>query len=806
MRRIGLFLLLVAQVVAQDHPALRNYGRLPLVFESNQGQADPSVKFLARVKGGTLFLTDREAVLAPRGAAPVRMRLVGAGKPQAIHGLEPTGGISNYFIGNDPAKWRTNIPHYGRVEYKSVYAGVDVVYYGNPQTLEYDLVVAPGADARAIQVEYEGVKSLRVDGEGDLVLQTASGELRQKRPRAYQETAAGRVDVEVGYRLKAGRRIGFELARYDARRRLVIDPVVLYSTYLGGNGDDPGNAIAVDASGNAYVTGSTTSTNFPTTLPLQGSYGGSTDVFVTKINALGSGRFYSTYLGGNADDEGLGIAVDNAGNAYVTGFTSSTNFPIANPFQASHGGGTYDVFVTKINSAGSAPVYSTYLGGSGDDFGFGIAADSSGNAYVTGHTASTNFPTTNPIQASNGGITDAFVTKINSNGSGRFYSTYLGGTGDDRGRSIAVDSTGNAYVTGWTSSADFPTTSPMQGAFGGGTDAFVTKINSNGSGRFYSTYLGGSGSEIGFGIAVDGSGNAYVAGRTDSSNFPTTNPLQISNGGATDVFVTKLNAAGSSRVYSTYLGGSGSDLGQGIAVDGAGNAFVTGYTSSTNFPTTSPLQVSNGGSLDAFVTKINAAGSARVYSTYLGGSGDDEGFGIAVDGSGNAYVTGPTGSTNFPTTNPIQGTNGGSTDAFVLSISGNAPVAAFRDTSGGIELTSELSTLLSNSGGSFASDPSAAQNANGDTFVVARDSSNAMWLNVSDARTRLWDGWVSAGGAIQGVPAVAAIGSTAFIVARDAFNAYWTNTFTRGSGFGGWVNRGGAFSIDPTIGAGSGIV
>jgi len=514
------------------------------------------------------------------------------------------------------------------------------------------------------------VESLRVDADGDLVLKTADGELRQKRPLAYQETAAGLVEVEVGYRVK-GRRVAFQLARYDQARRLVIDPVFFYSTYLGGSGSDTGHSIAVDGSGNAYVTGQTTSTNFPTTNPQQVSNGGGEDAFVTKINAAGSARVYSTYLGGSSTDQGKGIAVDGSGNVYVTGYTLSTNFPTSNPLQPSSGGSS-DAFVTKINSAGNTLLYSTYLGGSGNDQGKSIAVDGSGNPYVTGETTSTNFPTTNPLQASfGGGSHDVFVTKINAAGSARVYSTYLGGSGADTGQGMAVDGSGNAYVTGLTTSTDFPVTNPLQAGAGGGTyDAFVTKINAAGSARVYSTYLGGNGIDSANGIALDGSGNAYVTGYTSSTNFPTTNPVQAGfGGGPYDAFMVKINAAGSAPVYSTYFGGTGDDAGKGIAVDGSGNAYLTGYTSSTNFPTTNPLQASSGGSVDAFVTKINATGSARLYSTYVGGSGSEEGDGIALDGSGNAYVTGHTFSTNFPTTNPLQASNGGSSDAFILSIS-----------------------------------------------------------------------------------------------------------------------------------------
>ena len=381
---------------------------------------------------------------------------------------------------------------------------------------------------------------------------------------------------------------------------------------------------------------------------------------------------YSTYLGGSGVDQGYGIAVDSAGNAYVTGSTESTNFPTANAFQNTFGGGG-DAFVTKLNAAGSALVYSTYLGGSDGDFGAGIAVDSAGNAYVTGVTDSTDFPTANALQNTNsGGIADVFVTKLNAAGSALAYSTYLGGSDFDSEPNIAVDSAGNVYVTGHTESTNFPTANAFQSTSGGGGgDAFVTKLNAAGSALVYSTYLGGSEAEFGGGIAADSAGNAYVTGTTDSDNFPTANALQPTSGGGTgladgDAFVTKLNAAGSALVYSTYLGGSDFDYGGGIAVDSAGNAYVTGVTDSDNFPTANAFQsCTYGSNQDVFVTKLNAAGSALVYSTYLGGSLFEDSGDIAVDSAGNAYVTGSTYSTNFPTANALQSTSGGDRDVFV---------------------------------------------------------------------------------------------------------------------------------------------
>jgi uncharacterized protein (TIGR03437 family) len=680
-----------AQPGLAEPQIVANYGKLPLSFEANQGQADGQVKFLSRGRGYTLFLTGTEAVLQlrnadfglrnanrpafemgvrnpqseirnPQLARPVtlRMRLVGANPNAEARGVEELPGKSNYFIGNDPSKWRTNVPTYAKVEYRNVYPGISLVHYGNQRQLEYDFVVSPGADPGAIEFEAEGAERIEIDDAGDLVMHVPGGQVRQHKPIVYQQIAGHRRDIPGRFVLRdsASRdlsrrsrdphshRVGFEIGSYDSSQPLVVDPVLVYSTYLGGSAcaNCCAVGIAVDSYGNAYVTGQTTATDLATVSPLQPHSGGGWDSFVAKLNASGSALVYSTYLGGNGDDRASGIAVDSSGNAYVTGYTESTNFPTASPLQATYGGG-HDVFVAKLNPAGSALVYSTYLGGYSTDWGYGIAVDSSGNAYVTGYTESTNFPTASPLQASHGGGgPDAFVAKLNAAGSALVYSTYLGGSGDDRGVGIAVDSSGNAHVTGSTTSTNFPTASPLQATYAGGDcsgrpcpDAFVAKLNPAGSALVYSTYLGGSGRDEPAGIAVDASGSAYVTGWTQSTNFPTASPLQPANGGGwSDAFVAKLNAAGSALVYSTYLGGGVQDNGFGIAVDSSGNAYVTGYTNSPDFPKASSL-VPSGGS-GAFITKLNATGAALVYSNILGSSA--QGNGIAVDSSANAYVTG----------------------------------------------------------------------------------------------------------------------------------------------------------------------
>jgi hypothetical protein len=665
-----------------------SYGQLPLSFEANKGQTDPRANFLARGAGYTLFLTPSKAVMELQqggGGNVVAMRLVGANPASRSVGLDKLSGVSNYLIGNDPSKWHTGVPNYGEVDYQHAYRGIDLVYHGDQGQLEYDFVVKPGADPRAIWLAFDGTLGKAIDAQGNLVLHTSGGDVVEHAPTAYQVVDG--VQHPVASRFVIGRagNVGFQVGRYDRGRQLVIDPVLSYSTYLGGRGSDRGSAIAVDSSGNVYITGYTSSTNFPTKGPIQPSSAGGADVFVTKLNPTGTALVYSTYLGGSNQDIGNAIAVDSAGNAYVTGSTTSANFPTMSPLQGHLNGGE-DAFLLKLNPAGTALVYSTYLGGSALDVAYGIAVDGSGNAYVTGTTPSTDFPVTpGAYQTTNPGGNDAFVAKVNSTGSSLVYATYLGGDFGAHGSGIAVDGSGNAYVTGVTDSTNFATAGAYQTVNAGGNDAFVAKLNSAGSALVYATYLGGSGDDRGLGIAVDGSGNASVTGGTTSTNFPTLNAYQPVYGGNGDAFVTKFNASGSGLLYSTYLGGNasdnwsgGSDNGGAIAVDASGNIYVTGYTFSTNFPILNAFQPTNGGYDDAFVAKINPSQSGTaslVFSSYLGGSADggDEGWGIAVDALGNAYLTGVTNSTDFPTTpNAFQTKFGGpkhTTDAFVTKIS-----------------------------------------------------------------------------------------------------------------------------------------
>jgi hypothetical protein len=724
--------------------AVAAYARMPLTFEANRGQTDSQVQFLSRGSGGTLFLTGTEAVLSlahhgdtetrrekkyegsrwatdgrrpgdapatrhkpharrhsPQATSAVlKMRLVNANPRPKATGVAPLPCKVIYFIGNDPKKWHMDVPQYEQVKYTGVYPGIDLLYYGNRSQLEYDLIVAPGADPGQIRLAYAGAEKLEIDGGGDLLLHVGESTVRQHRPVAYQEIDGRRRTVAAHYvlgsdspraesparsplRTSASSAVALSLGTYDRSRALVIDPVLAYSTYLGGNDEDAGYGIAVDGAGNAYVTGFTNSTDFPTLGAVQGDQSG-IDAFVTKLdtNATGAASvLYAIYLGGNDEDRGWGMAVDAVGNAYVTGETNSTDFPALGAFQGDQV--RSDAFVTKLdtNATGAASLlYSTYLGGNENDYGFDIAVDASGDVYLTGSTWSGNFPTLGAFQEDQGSqANDSFVTRLDTNATGAaslLYSTYLGGREYESAYGIAVDGAGNAYVTGYTNSTNFPTLGAFQGYQGdqSGSDSFVTRLDTNASGPaslLYSTCLGGNSHDVGLGIAVDEAENVYVTGYTNSTNFPTLGAFQEDQSGR-DAFVTRLDttATGAASVlYSTCLGGNDEDTGWGIAADGAGNAYATGWTRSTDFPTLGAVQGDQSG-IDAFVTKLdtNASGGASLlYSTYLGGNDTDFAFGIAVDGAGNAYVTGETNSTDFPTPGAFQGDQGAS-DAFVTKI------------------------------------------------------------------------------------------------------------------------------------------
>ncbi|MET0624693.1 MAG: carboxypeptidase regulatory-like domain-containing protein [Pyrinomonadaceae bacterium] len=672
----------------------QKYGQLPLSFEENRGQADARVQFLARNGAYSLYLAADEAALALRDASVLRIRLLGASREARARGLGELEGKSNYLVGRDPSRWRTNVPNFARVKYEGVYPGVDVVYYGNQRQLEYDFHLAPGADANLIRLSVEGADGLRIDEGGDLVLPTVSGEVRQHAPRAYQEIAGVSRTIASRYVLKGANGVGFELGDYDKSLPLVIDPVVSYSTYLGG-GADSAYSVAVDAEGNAYVTGSAESWDFPVTGDaLQPTRGGNaphrmaSDAFVAKLNPSGTALLYSTYLGGNGDEEaGMSIAVDGSGQIHVAGFTNSADFPTTpGAFRNASAGGR-ELFVAKLDAAGASLAYSTYLGGSGDEFGAELALADGGAVYVGGTTSSADFPVTpGALRTQPGGgvpgTQDGFVAKLSPTaGAGLIFSTFLGGVGYHRVDGIAVSMGGDdsVYVTGDTQSPDFPVTpnvfQPGLTGDGSSSDAYVTRLNSSGTAAIFSTFLGGEYGEGGTAVAVDAAGAAYVTGWTDSLSFPVTPGVfqRVNASGGVKAFVTKLGADGASLSYSTYFGGSNNDRANAIAVDAAGNAYVAGETYSYDLPVTlGALQPNNaGGFFDGFVLKLNPTGTSAPYVTYLGGADWDSVQGVAVGPDGGVFLTGFTNSYDFNVSplafQPNRGGGGGS-DAFVTKL------------------------------------------------------------------------------------------------------------------------------------------
>ena len=710
MKKIVLLFILTAAVIlsSNSHGQSSEQGNVLLgkasqqFFIENKGQWPEEVLYLTRMGGldawitkkGVLYTFYKLEEITESASSEKQIKLAGKfdeqnkeysiighrvwaklqnANPSPGHeGKQKKEGYYNYFIGNDPGKHASNVGLYKEALVTNVYTGIDVRYYFDKGNLRYDYIVHPGADYRQIQVQLEGAISTAIKDK-DLVFTTRFGEVKQAELYVYQEQENGCHPIAASWQ-KKGESYGFALSHYDPAKPLVIDPLI-YSTYIGGSGAEYGNSIAIDASGCAYVTGYTNSSNYEITPgAFQSSYGGGfQDVFVTKFNATGSALIYSTYIGGSEEDRGYSIAVDVSGNAYVTGYTRSSNYDITPGAFQSTRGGSYDVFVTKLNATGSALIYSTYIGGSNEDLGYSIVIDVSGNAYVTGQTLSDNYDITpGAFQSTMEGWIDAFVTKLNATGSALIYSTYLGGSDEDRGYSIAIDASGNAYVTGLTRSDNYDIIpGAFQSTMEGYYDVFVTKLNAAGTALIYSTYIGGSNADKANSIAIDASGCAYVTGQTWSSNFDITpGAFQSSYGGGdNDVFVTKLNATGSELIYSTYIGGSVGDVGYSIAIEVSGNAYVTGATSSSDYDITpGAFQSTYGGGFDVFVSKLNTDGTALVYSTYIGGSTVDYGTSIAIV-SGDAYLTGGTASSNYDITpGAFQSTFGGDNDVFVTKL------------------------------------------------------------------------------------------------------------------------------------------
>ncbi|MEL7356414.1 MAG: SBBP repeat-containing protein [Cyanobacteria bacterium J06560_6] len=655
------------------------FGRtpLPLSFVANAGQTDDSVAFHARGAGHTLFFTDDGLYLSTtqsagdrQQSATVGLTFVGAQADPSLTATRSLASSSHFLRGNDPDQWQTQLSTYGGLVYRDLYDGIDLSYSGEEGILKSEFVVHPGADPGDIQLAYSGIEGMSLRADGALVLQTPFGELVETAPLLYQAINGEQITVDGQYQLLGDNQVGFAIGDYDPAYALVIDPVLEYASYLGGSGLDAGTDIAVDAAGNAYLVGQTSSLDFPGTAGV--SAGGNSDIFVAKLNSDGS-LAYTTYLGGSGSDWGTGIAVNATGQVYISGRTDSADLATTpDAFQRNYGGGTQDGLFFKLSADGRRLDYASYIGGTGDDSAAGIATDDNGNAYITGQTTSTDFETRNALQATYGGNQDAFFVKVDAVG-GLVSATYLGGSGSDRATDIAVDSSGRAYLTGATNSSNFTTVNAYQSTYGGGdSDAFVAQFgDSNGTALAFATYLGGSGNEAGLGIAVDAASKAYVTGRTSSTDWQTVNALQESyGGGASDAFVTKYSAGGSDLLYSTYLGGSGNDAGEDIAVDIIGSAYLTGQTGSSDFPTANPLQLGLAQrETDAFVTRVTPSGAKLTHSTYFGGSNADIGLGIALDAERDVYIIGQTASADLTLASSLQAAAGGDSDAFIAKFS-----------------------------------------------------------------------------------------------------------------------------------------
>ncbi len=688
---------------------------MPLCFEVNRGQVDGSARFMARGAAYQFLISPTEAVVTlrkhensntsseriavevPAASATqfrsVRLQFVGANPQAIVSGEKEMKARVNYFIGNDPSKWQAGVSLFERVRVEDIYPGIAVVHYGNQKELEYDFIIAPHADPSHITVRFTGADRVGVSGSGELVLTLGDEEIRQPKPKIYQTVQGMRKEIEGGYYLADDRTMKFRVGEYDQSLALTIDPVLSYSTFIGGAKEDIGWAVVVDASGDLYLSGETRSPQFyASAASFQTNLAGTTDnhgdAFIMKVDNSVTQLRYFTYLGGKTADSALALAVDGAGSAYLAGYTDSTNFPVRSEVFANLSGQAnvftgikpVDAFVAKLDPSGSNLLFSTYIGGGAIDAAYGIALDSQTNVYVTGYTLSTNFPTRNTIRTNQSGNGDVFIAKLDIANTNLIYSALFGGTNQDVGADIATDATGKVFVTGYTSSTNFPVNNAVQSLLNNTTnastafDAFALCLDPALDSLVYSTFIGGTNDDFGFRLALDNAQGVYVTGATKSPDFvrsSTNLPSGVaSNGIVADVMVVKLESTGA-RSYSAMFGGAGRDEGWDIAVDSSGSAWVVGLTASTRFPTNaanSLLRGTNSGGLDVFVSKLNPAGTALDFSAYFGGSKDDMGYGITLDPAGNAYVVGETSSLNFPTNDPGQFSLAGKNDAFVFKI------------------------------------------------------------------------------------------------------------------------------------------
>jgi len=708
MKKLALFAFIYSRLMA-----------LPVWFEPNQGQAHLSVQFQSR----NIYLRATSAAIHIDGS-PIVFTLEHANANAKAEPLDPLPGVSNYYLGNDPKKWRTDVPHFARVRYHDVYPGIDLVYYGNKDAqLEYDFVVKPGADSGAIRIAYN--RQVLADSSGDLVI----SRLRQRRPKVYQ---AGR-EIECKYIVRDDTHVELALSRYDHNAPLTIDPVIDYSTYLGGNAQDVAADIAVDSSGNMYVTGSLQSPQYPNLNPFQQASETAQLMVIAKVAAAGNALIWYTYVGGTALNDAEKIALDSSGNSYVAGFTSSTDFPTRNAAQPVFGGGSENAVIVKVDGNGKL-VYSTYLGGDNQERAQGLAVDATGAAFVSGFTWSIDFPVKNALQPTTTGRPDAFLAKLSPAGDHFLFATYLGGSAADYGQRVDLDSSGNPVVVGSTSSTDFPLVHPLQPALGAVTGSpvagFITKFSSAGDKLLYSTFLGGGSlySSL-YQVKLDASDNIWVAGQVTGPGLATKNPIQASfAGGEWDLQIAEVSAIGDSLLFSSYFGGSNIEIATGMTSDSAGNIYISGFTYSKDFPVKNSLQpfasATQGFADDTFLVDISSGGTL-IYSTVIGGHGDNRNGAVAVDAHGAVYLAGSTSALDFPLKNPLQASYGGGPyDMYIVRLAPEtAPSSLFITSPASIPFRYVIgdpvppskTVSVTNSGGAVSFTP----------------SSTAAWLNVT---------------------------------------------------------------------------